>query len=129
MSQFPYRKLTIFRADVQRLTAYWREKFDWRTQEKKLNEVPQFTTDVHINGFGSINVHFVHQKSGVDGAIPLLFVHGWPGSFIEVIKMLPFLKGGDGRPAFDVVAPSLPNFGFSDAIKKVDWQPIAYLPW
>ena len=54
-------------------------------------------------------MHFIHQKSDVKGAIPLLFVHGWPGSVLEVTKMLPLLKGGDGKPAFHVVAPSLPS--------------------
>ena len=63
-------------------------------------------------------MHFIHQKSDVEGAIPLLFCHGWPGSFLEVTKMLPLLKGGDGRPAFHVVAPSLPNYGFSGACRK-----------
>lgn len=64
-------------------------------------------------------MHFVHQKSSNPNAIPLLFVHGWPGSFLEVTKILPLLKGGDGKPAFHVVAPSLPNYGFSGpALKK-----------
>lgn len=64
--------------DVKRLTGYWRDQFDWRRTEKRLNEtLPQFTTHVGLdNGFGTLKVHFVHQKSGVDGAIPLLFVHG-----------------------------------------------------
>lgn len=64
-------------------------------------------------------MHFVHQKSDVAGAIPLLFVHGWPGSFLEATKILPLLNGGDGKPAFNVVAPSLPNYGFSDGVFKV----------
>lgn len=58
----------------------------------------------------------MHQVSPVKGAIPLLFSHGWPGSFIEVKKLLPLLEGGDGRPAFHIVAPSLPNFGFSSGV-------------
>jgi pimeloyl-ACP methyl ester carboxylesterase len=84
-----------------------------------MNSFPQFETQVTVDGFGPIDMHFLHQKSEVKGAIPLLFVHGWPGSFLEVTKMLPLLKGGDGKPAFHVVAPSLPNYGFSGGMFKV----------
>lgn len=80
--------------------------------------MPQFETTVNVQGFGDIDMHFVHQVSNVKSAIPLLFVHGWPGSFLEVTKMLPLLKGGDGKPAFHVVAPSLPNFTFSGPMLK-----------
>ncbi len=62
-------------ADIKRLTKAW-EQFDWRVAEKKLNEVPQFHTDIEVSGFGSLDIHFVHQRSGVKEAIPLLFVHG-----------------------------------------------------
>lgn len=84
-----------------------------------MNSLPQFETQITVDGFGPIDMHFLHQKSDVKGAIPLLFVHGWPGSFLEVTKMLPLLKGGDGKPAFHVVAPSLPNYGFSSGMFKV----------
>ena len=104
--------------DIQRFATYWRDRFDWRAHEKKMNELPNFQTTVTVDGFGEIPMHFVHQKSEVQGAIPLLFVHGWPGSFLEVTKMLPLLKGGDGKPAFHVVAPSLPNYGFSGGCFK-----------
>jgi hypothetical protein len=73
-----------------------------------MNELPNFETTINVDKHGPVDLHFVHQKSDVPGAIPLLFVHGWPGSFLEVTKMLPLLKGGDGKPAFHVVAPSLP---------------------
>ena len=63
-------------ADVKKLTAHWKDAFDWRKAEKKLNEVPQFTTKIQCEGFENLKIHFVHQKSKVDGAIPLLFVHG-----------------------------------------------------
>lgn len=63
--------------DVQRLAAYWKDGFDWRKHEALLNEeLPQFTRDVEVEGFGSLNIHYVHKKSSVDSAIPLLFVHG-----------------------------------------------------
>ncbi|EFR00211.1 epoxide hydrolase 1 [Nannizzia gypsea CBS 118893] len=106
--------------DIKRLTEYWKEKFDWREAERRLNEqMPHFTTDVEVAGFDKLNIHFVHQRSEVAGAIPLLFLHGWPGSFLEVSKLLPLLTAGnESRPAFHVVAPSLPNFGFSEGVKK-----------
>ncbi|KAI9812742.1 MAG: hypothetical protein M1827_004498 [Pycnora praestabilis] len=106
-------------ADIKRLTNYWKEGFNWKKQEEKLNELPHFHTDISIDGFGSLDIHFLHQKSAVKGAIPLLFVHGWPGSFIEVTKILAILtQGGSDSPAFHVVAPSLPNFGFSEGPRR-----------
>nr|OQO30401.1 hypothetical protein B0A51_02361 [Rachicladosporium sp. CCFEE 5018] len=107
-------------SDIKRLTDHWADGFDWRTQEASINErLPQFTTKVEVEGFGDLDMHFVHQRSEVKGAIPLLFVHGWPGSFLEVEKLLPLLtKPADGGPAFHVVAPSLPNFAFSEGPSK-----------
>ncbi|KAG0650258.1 Epoxide Hydratase [Hyphodiscus hymeniophilus] len=104
--------------DIERLTEYWKTKFDWREREIGLNHLPNFMTQITADGFDSLDIHFLHQKSQVKGAIPLLFVHGWPGSFLEVTKMLPFLKGGNGKPAFHVVAPSLPNYVFSSGVTK-----------
>ena len=63
-------------------------------------------------------MHFIHQKSDVKGAIPLLFVHGWPGSYMEVLKILPALQLEMNGVAFHVVAPSLPNFGWSEGPKR-----------
>ncbi|KAJ9668560.1 hypothetical protein H2201_001202 [Coniosporium apollinis] len=105
-------------ADVKRLAQYWRSGFDWRKAESKLNELPNFRRAISVDGYGDINVHYVHQRSPIQNAIPLLFCHGWPGSFEEVTKLLPLLQGDGDAPAFHVVAPSLPNFGFSDAVKK-----------
>lgn len=108
-------------ADVKRLTAYWRESYDWRKAEKELNEVPHFVTEIQCDGFEPLDIHFIHVRSNVRGAIPLLFMHGWPGNFWEVFKILkPLTEGGDGvkYPAFDLVAPSLPNFGFSGGTRK-----------
>jgi pimeloyl-ACP methyl ester carboxylesterase len=85
-----------------------------------LNEFPQHIAKIKVVGFDTYDVHFIHQPSAVPNAIPLLFVHGWPGSFIEVTKVLPQLvQGGKDFPAFHVVAPSLLDFGFSSASKKV----------
>ena len=63
-------------ADVTKLTAYWKEEFDWRKAEEKLNKLPQFITNIQCDGFEELKIHFVHQKSDLDGAIPLLFIHG-----------------------------------------------------
>ncbi|TFY82593.1 hypothetical protein EWM64_g1427 [Hericium alpestre] len=120
-------------ADVRRLITQWTNGYDWRAHEAALNaELPQFTCDIEIKGFGTLNIHYVHKRSEVDSAIPLLFVHGcalrkcvtltdvWrctgPGSFIEVRKILPLLTAKpqkDEHPSFHVVALSLPGLGFA----------------
>ncbi|KAJ5143634.1 uncharacterized protein N7515_002421 [Penicillium bovifimosum] len=107
--------------DIKRLVGVWREKYDWRAQEAKLNEqLTQFTVRIEVDGFGELDIHTVHHRSGHSKAVPLLFIHGWPGSFLESTKLIPLLTKNDGDgPAFDVVAPSLPNFGFSQGVKKV----------
>ncbi|KAI9713868.1 MAG: hypothetical protein M1820_000598 [Bogoriella megaspora] len=104
--------------DVKKLVAYWKDSFDWKKTEAELNELPQFRETVPVEGFSELDIHFLHQQSEVDGAIPLLFCHGWPGSFLEVKKLLPLLKGDSKSPAFHIIAPSLPNFGFSQGVKK-----------
>ncbi|ORY64957.1 Alpha/Beta hydrolase protein [Pseudomassariella vexata] len=105
--------------DIKRLTKYWHDEFEWRKAEVELNEMPQFTTNIKIDGFDAIDLHFVHVKSPNPGAIPLLFAHGWPGSFYEVQKLLPLLlDGGKDNPSFDVVAPSMPNYAFSSRVKQ-----------
>ncbi|KAF9556760.1 alpha/beta-hydrolase [Agrocybe pediades] len=107
-------------ADVRRLIARWKDGYDWRKYEAQINEeLPQFTRDIDVEGFGKLNIHYVHKKSEVANAIPLLFVHGWPGSFTEVQKVLPLLiQGGSDYPAFHVVALGIPGFGFSEAPTK-----------
>lgn len=63
-------------ADIKRLASRWRDGFDWRAQEAKLNEIPQFTTKITVDGFDELEVHFVHQQSNNKDSIPLLFCHG-----------------------------------------------------
>jgi pimeloyl-ACP methyl ester carboxylesterase len=106
--------------DIKRLVHSWRETYSWRDAEAKLNKLPQFTTCVSIEGHeDELELHFVHQKSTAPDSIPLLFCHGWPGSFIEVAKILPLLTSDSGSgPTFHVVAPSLPNYGFSQRTQK-----------
>ncbi|KKY35879.1 putative epoxide hydrolase [Diaporthe ampelina] len=115
--------------DIKRLAAYWKDGFDWRAAESKLNEqLSQFTTTVPVDGFDDIEVHFVHQKSDRPDSIPLLFAHGWPGSFYEAVKLLPYLTSPSSpdQPSFHAVVPSLPNFGFSGKVTKPGFGPNQY---
>ncbi|KAJ7149036.1 Alpha/Beta hydrolase protein [Mycena crocata] len=104
-------------ADVRRLIERWKNGYDWKKHESLLNaELPQFTQDIEVDGHGTLNIHYVHKRSEIAGAIPLLFVHGWPGSFLEGRKLLPLLtKGTDECPAFHLVIMSIPGYGFSQA--------------
>lgn len=82
-------------ADVKRLVARWKDGYDWRSAEAKLNEIPQFTTDVDVDGFGTLNIHFVHRRSEVKNAIPLLFVHGceWQSYMMRAEILTEILTG------------------------------------
>ncbi|KAL7912165.1 alpha/beta-hydrolase [Trichoderma velutinum] len=107
---------------VQNVTAirdYWTDSYDWYESQKRLNDhLPQFTTTVDGAGNYShpIPLHFVHRRSSREDAIPLIFVHGWPGSFIEVERVIDgYTNPPSNETAFHVVAPSLPGFGFSPA--------------
>jgi microsomal epoxide hydrolase len=98
---------------LKQLLDYWRDGFDWRAQEAKLNAFRQFTVAV-----AGIDVHFIHEQGKGPKPMPLLLSHGWPGSVIEFHKVLPMLTdparfGGDPADAFTVVAPSLPGYVFS----------------
>lgn len=94
---------------VNEIVKFWRESYDWRKEEARLNEMPQFRTSITVVDFGALDIHFVHSTSPLKDAIPLLFLHGWPGSFSEIQKALPRLH----KAGFHVVAPSLPGYGFS----------------
>ncbi|HEX8133278.1 MAG TPA: epoxide hydrolase [Actinomycetes bacterium] len=101
-------------AYLRELCAYWRDGFDWRAQERALNQLPQFRATV--DGLG---IHFVHVRGRGAHPFPLLVTHGWPSSFVEFRKLVPLLTdpaahGGSQADAFDLVIPSLPGFGFSD---------------
>ncbi len=69
-------------ADIKRLTRYWRETYDWKKQEAKINELPNFHIDIQVDGFETLDIHFVYQKSDVESAIPLLFCHGCKESLL-----------------------------------------------
>jgi pimeloyl-ACP methyl ester carboxylesterase len=100
-------------AYMKSLVTYWRDRFDWRAQERRLNQFPQFKTTID-----GITIHFIHVRSNERHALPLILTHGWPGSFVEFLDMIgpltdPVRHGGKPEDAFDVVIPSLPGFGFS----------------
>lgn len=101
-------------SDVKRLAAYWKDGFDWRAQEAKLNQLPQYHRAIKVDNFPELDIHYIHHPSTSQDAIPLLFCHGWPGSYMEVIKLLPALHQSAKGVSFHVVAPSLPDFAWSE---------------
>jgi microsomal epoxide hydrolase len=109
-------------AYVRELVEYWRDKYDWRAQEARLNALPHFRT--RIDGQ---SIHFVHARSKHADAFPLLLVHGWPGSIVEFLDVIPRLTdpeagGGGSADAFHVIAPSLPGYGFSEPTRTPGWD-------
>ena len=108
---------------MRELIGYWQDGFDWREQERQLNQFDQFKTVVD-----DLNMHFIHQRSSNPDAIPLMVVHGWPGSVSEFSKIIgpltdPLAYGGDISDSFHVIAPSLPGFGFSDIPDETGYSP------
>ncbi|KAI0490409.1 Alpha/Beta hydrolase protein [Xylaria cf. heliscus] len=103
-------------SDISRLVDTWRTSYDWRKAEARLNEFPQFVASVDIDGFGTYDIHHIHKRSTVPNSVPLLYLHGWPGCFLEGTKIINDLAQGDGvagSRTFHVVVPSLIDFGFS----------------
>jgi microsomal epoxide hydrolase len=99
---------------LRELVDYWRERYDWRAEERRLNALRHFRAQV--SGLG---IHFIHERGVGPRPLPLVVTHGWPGSVAEFTKIIPLLTdpaahGGDPADAFDVVAPSMPGYGFSD---------------
>ena len=72
-------------ADIKRLASRWKDGYDWRVHESKLNALPMFTHTIAVDGFGDLSVHYVHQRSAIEGAIPLLFVHGCASSPVSIL--------------------------------------------
>ena len=110
-------------AYLRQLISYWRDRFDWRAQERSLNTFEQFTTTID-----GLTIHFIHRRSKQPNAFPLLITHGWPGSFVEFAKIIgpltdPVAHGGRTDDAFDVVIPSIPGFAFSDKPREPGYDP------
>jgi pimeloyl-ACP methyl ester carboxylesterase len=107
---------------LQKICEYWARDYDWRKIEARLNSLPQFHTD--LDGLG---IYFLHIRSPHSDAAPLILTHGWPGSVIEFLKVIPALTdpsrhGGQSQDAFHVVCPALPGYGFSDKPKQNGWS-------
>ena len=109
-------------AYLTQLVDYWRDEFDWREQERRLNQFEQFKTTID-----GIDIHFVHRRSAEPGAFPLILTHGWPGTFAEFAKVIgpltdPVSYGGRAEDAFHVVIPSIPGYGFSDRPRELGYR-------
>jgi pimeloyl-ACP methyl ester carboxylesterase len=107
---------------LRELVGYWREAYDWRAEEERLNGFEHFRT--RIDGQ---SIHFIHARSPHPDALPLLITHGWPGSVVEFLDLIPRLTdppayGGRAEDAFHVIAPSLPGYGFSEPPRQRGWD-------
>jgi pimeloyl-ACP methyl ester carboxylesterase len=110
-------------AKIQELVRYWGTGYDWRKVEAKLNALPQFVTEID-----GLDIHFVHVRSRHPNALPLIITHGWPGSVLELLKVIgpltdPTAHGGRAEDAFDLVLPSMPGYGFSSKPQGTGWGP------
>ena len=106
---------------LKELADYWRTRYDWRKHEARLNQFPQFTTEID-----GANIHFLHVRSPERDALPLILTHGWPGSIVEFLDVIgplsdPRSHGGNPADAFDLVIPSLPGFGLSGSTREIGW--------
>ncbi|GAB2521680.1 epoxide hydrolase family protein [Nocardia heshunensis] len=103
---------------VRGLTQYWLAEFDWRALESELNAYPQFTTEIDGE-----EIHFLHIRSPRADAVPAVLIHGWPGSILEYLDVIEPLTNPDdaAAPAFHLVIPSLPGFGFSGPTRSTGW--------
>jgi pimeloyl-ACP methyl ester carboxylesterase len=110
-------------AQLKPLVEYWGTGYDWRKAEAKLNALPQFTTAID-----GIDIYFIHVRSKLPDALPLIMTHGWPGSVLELLKTVgpltdPTAHGGSPQDAFDLVLPSMPGYGFSGKPTDIGWGP------
>jgi epoxide hydrolase len=108
---------------LRELVRYWRNDFDWRKAEACINGFDQFL--LNIDG---LDIHFIHQRSPHQNATPLLMTHGWPGSIVEFLEVIPMLTeperfGGRSEDAFHVICPSLPGYGCSPAANTSGMHP------
>jgi pimeloyl-ACP methyl ester carboxylesterase len=107
---------------VRGLVDYWRDTYDWRSQEERLNGFDHYRTSIDDQA-----IHFIHAPSPRPDALPLLLTHGWPGSVVEFLDVIPPLTdpeshGGRAGDAFHVIAPSLPGYGFSEPPRSSGWD-------
>jgi pimeloyl-ACP methyl ester carboxylesterase len=110
-------------ATIEELVRYWGSDYDVRRFEARLNALPQFMTEID-----ALDIHFIHVKSPHENAVPLIITHGWPGSVIEMLKVVgpltdPTAHAGNAEDAFDLVVPSMPGYGFSGKPSATGWDP------
>ncbi|KAK6212683.1 hypothetical protein LQW54_004950 [Pestalotiopsis sp. IQ-011] len=106
---------------VKELAEYWQTQYDWQKHQQYINDAfRHYLVKLEVPGYGELILHYTHNKSERPDAVPMLFSHGWPGSIYEAIRVVaPLTNPRDPKtPAFDLVAPSIPGFGFSPAPKK-----------
>jgi pimeloyl-ACP methyl ester carboxylesterase len=108
---------------IQELARYWASDYSWRQCEAKLNSLPQFMTEI-----SGLDIHFIHVRSPHVEALPLIITHGWPGSVIELLKVIdpltnPTAHGGSEADAFHLVIPSMPGYGYSAKPTEPGWGP------
>jgi pimeloyl-ACP methyl ester carboxylesterase len=103
---------------LQELCSYWRDNFDWKTQVENVSSFHhcRFTHD-------GVRIHFIHERGHGKNPLPIIVTHGWPGSFLEMLRLIslltnPSAHGGNASDSFDVVIPSLPGYGYSDRPKR-----------
>ena len=110
-------------ATMEALMRYWGSEYDLRRVEKRLNALPQFLVEID-----DLDIHFIHVKSRHENALPIILIHGWPGSVVELLSVVgpltdPTAHGGSAEDAFDVVIPSMPGYGFSGKPTTSGWGP------
>ena len=109
-------------AAAQALARYWLDEYDFGRVEARLNDLPQFVTEID-----GVEIHFIHVTSSHENALPLIMTHGWPGSVIELLDSVgpltdPTAHGGSSDDAFHLVLPSLPGYGFSGEPVELGWD-------
>jgi pimeloyl-ACP methyl ester carboxylesterase len=110
-------------AKIQEIAQYWATDYDWRKVEATLNALPQFMTELD-----GLDIHLIHVRSPHPNALPMIMTHGWPGSILELLKVIgpltdPVAHGGGAEDAFDLVVPSMPGYGFSARPTSTGWNP------
>ncbi len=110
-------------ATMEALVRYWGTEYDLRRVQTRLNALPQFVTEID-----DLDIHFIHVKSRHENALPVILIHGWPGSVVEMLSVVgpltdPTAHGGSAEDAFDVVIPSIPGYGFSEKPTTSGWGP------
>jgi pimeloyl-ACP methyl ester carboxylesterase len=108
---------------IQELARYWSADYDWRTFEAQLSALPHFMTEID-----GLDIHFIHVRSPHENALPVIITHGWPGSVVEMLKIIdpltnPTAYGASASDAFDVVIPSMPGYGYSGKPRDTGWGP------